>query len=64
MNDEIVEEIHQIRERLYEETKEMTPEERRAKSHAASCWVQQQIAERRARKAAEKQAGQQKLVGR
>ena len=50
MNDEIVDEIHQIRACLYQETKDMTFEERKAKAHAASEWVQQQIAECRGRK--------------
>ena len=47
MNDEIVEEIRRIRKSLCEESKELTPEQRREKAHAASNWVQQQIEERR-----------------
>lgn len=50
MNDEIVEEIHQIRERLYEETKEMSLEERQRRTRAASRWVQERIVEQRAEK--------------
>ena len=48
MNDEIVNEIRQIRRSLCEEAKELTHEQRREKTHTASDWVQQQIAERRA----------------
>ena len=49
MKDEIVEEIRRIRKSLYEESKEMTYEQRREKAHAASNWIQQRIAECRAK---------------
>ncbi len=64
MNDEIVEEIHKIRRKTYEETKNMSPKELIEYYHRSSEWVQQRSAECRARKAAEKQMGHQKLVGR
>jgi hypothetical protein len=47
MNDEIVEETRRIRKSLYDEAKELTPEQRREKARAASAWVLQQLAERR-----------------
>ena len=53
MNDEIVDEVRQIRRSLCEEAKELTHEQRREKAHAASDWVRQQIAERREKCTAE-----------
>jgi len=54
MNDEIVEEVRRIRQSLYEEAKELTPEQRREKARAASDWVLQQITERRTSRSAER----------
>ncbi len=48
MDDEIVEEVRRIREQLVEETKTLTVEERRERSHSASGWFQRQIAKYRA----------------
>ena len=53
MNDEIVEEIHQIRKKTYEETKNMSSKELIEYYHQSSEWVQQQIAECRAKKGVE-----------
>ena len=64
MNDEIVEEIHQIRDQLYEEMKDMSTEARKAKAHTASEWVQQRIAECRERKASETATVQSNATGR
>lgn len=44
MNDEIVEEIHQIRKKTYEETKNMSPKELIEYYHNSSLWVQERIA--------------------
>ena len=63
MNDEIMEEIRQIRERLYEEELNMTTEERIAKTRAASDWVMQQVAEFRARRSAGITSDQREAVG-
>jgi Holliday junction resolvase-like predicted endonuclease len=54
MNDEVIEEIRQIRKTLCEEAKKLTPEQRREKAHVASCWLQQQIEERRTQCEADK----------
>ena len=54
MNDEIVDEVRQIRRILCEEAKELTHEQRREKAHAASDWVLQQIADRRVKCTTEK----------
>ena len=63
MNDEIMDEIRQIRERLYEEEMNMTTEERIAKTRAASDWVMQQVAEFRARRSTETASNQREAVG-
>lgn len=55
MNDEIVEEIHQIRRETYEQTKDMTPAELVAYFHNASQEVRQEMARRRADKVAARQ---------
>lgn len=62
MNDEIVEEIHQIRARLYEETKDLTNEERIATTRAASQEVRERIAQIRASKESANTADQRKIV--
>lgn len=62
MNDEIVEEIHQIRARLYEETKDLTDEERIATTRAASLEVRKRIAKIRASKKSANTADQQKII--
>ena len=63
MNDEIIEEVHRIRECLYEETKMLTPDERRQKAHAASSWVQERIAEYRTRKNSEQSSERHSTIG-
>ncbi|MGL4944060.1 MAG: hypothetical protein ACRC46_12815 [Thermoguttaceae bacterium] len=60
--DEYVEEIHQIRARLYEESKSLTCEQRREKTHAASAWVRQRIAELRVSNAKKKNAAAHEMV--
>ncbi len=63
MNDEIVEEVHRIRERLYEEMKSLTSEERIAKTRIASQNVRAQIAKRRAQKGVENSSNRHEVVG-
>jgi len=63
MNDEIMEEIRQIRERFYEESKNMTVEELRTQTRADSDWVMQQVAEFRARRSAETASNQREAIG-
>ncbi len=63
MNDEIVEEVHQIRERLYEEMKSLTPEERIAKTRTTSQDVRRRIAQIRASKAAEFSSSRLETIG-
>ena len=63
MNDEVMEEIRQIRERFYEESKNMTVEELRTQTRADSDWVMQRVAEYRARRSAETASNQQEAIG-
>lgn len=62
MNDEIVNEVRHIRERLYEETKNMTTEERREKTRAASQWIREQIAQRRVEKKLDSESTHRKTI--
>lgn len=64
MNDQIVDEVHHIRERLYEETKNMTTEERREKTRAASQWVREQIAQRRVEKKLDCESSHRETINR
>lgn len=50
MKDVIVDEIHQIRKRTYEETKNMSPEELISYFHNSSKEIREQIAQRRVQK--------------
>ena len=62
MNDGYIEELHKIRVRSYEETKNMTSAELIEYFHSSHQWFEQQVAESRVRKANENQIVARELV--
>lgn len=62
MKDVIVEEIHRIRERLWEESKSLTPEQRRTKTRAAAECFQRELAKYRTPKDVPQETDQKEVI--